>query len=667
MAEGYIDLSGIYRAIDSLESHVQSSIKTVNGNIGVIDKKIASLGDYVEKNLKVIFNRLLEMDRKQALDSALQRALTEIVRVRQELEQRFHNQKKVRESMIGILHATDLALIRRNTISTISEELMVATPKYWLAPALVAIAGWISNDMDLAKRALQEAFRRDDEHTALLMALLTRRVNYSRARAGMEMKDTAFGWLQYYFSKQNPFKMRHSIVTFVDCYVNGVFGADVEGICQAQIDSWMNTLRTEDPDFAEKQKNYWRTYFKGFCHAAVGDGPKALETLSGQYHQVMDYATRVDAITRKGGIQTKVDDILQADIDYQFLIQQIDIQLVRLVNGFDADENDLRKEEEYLNYVKFFKGDEDKAKALMNAIEQKTADEEVDFAKRLSVSITSESEKVSPNERKTALFLLREYVEDAFEEFVKEAKDAFPETVQLKFEEKGQGGRKFVWSGTTENGDNAEDLAREIQAKYEDEKKKALTDVSDEAANKMIKSGTIMAVTLFWLLLIPLFIGLKKRKQGKALLQANAKKRSDIAAYYDAQCANHIRDVKTAATYVGTAREVVNEFEHTVYVDGLFAHMPAPEEAEIHEEAVAEESEAELYAAEEEVPEETEVLEEETVEAAEASEEEIPETDVPAEEEAPEEEEVPEEEPAAEEELPEDDPAETDEDKSEGK
>ena len=89
--------------------------------------------------------QFVEMQRQQKLQAALQRAITEVIRVRQELEQRFGTHKLVRDNMLGILQATDLGLITKTTISKCTEELMISAPKYWLAPALVALAAWISD------------------------------------------------------------------------------------------------------------------------------------------------------------------------------------------------------------------------------------------------------------------------------------------------------------------------------------------------------------------------------------------------------------------------------------------------------------------------------------------------------------------------------------------
>lgn len=81
--------------------------------------------------------------------------------MRQELEHKYGHYDEVRRRITGILQATDLAIIRKETIRTTSEELMLGAPRYWLAPALVGLMSWIVDEREIADRALSEALLRD--------------------------------------------------------------------------------------------------------------------------------------------------------------------------------------------------------------------------------------------------------------------------------------------------------------------------------------------------------------------------------------------------------------------------------------------------------------------------------------------------------------------------
>ena len=171
------DIGGLHQKIDQNMNMVAG----VNANVSEIKSDLAKL--------QHDFNAMIESQKKTA---SVQRAMTELVRVRQELEQNFGNYKLVRETMLGVLQATDSALVKETTISRVSEELMLSTTKYWLAPVSVAVSAWITNNRDLAERAIAEAAKRDEERTAITMALICRRCN---------RLDTCHEWLNIYFSK----------------------------------------------------------------------------------------------------------------------------------------------------------------------------------------------------------------------------------------------------------------------------------------------------------------------------------------------------------------------------------------------------------------------------------------------------------------------------------
>ena len=191
-------------------SGVESAISRLSGQISTIDGKVDDVSDQVKEvksDLEKLRHDFLDMVEEQRRASALEQATAELVSVRQEMEKKFGNYSTVRNTMVGILQATDAALVRKATISTVSEELMISTPDYWLAPVLVALAAWINNSRDLAERAIREAVRRDNEHTSLAMALICRR-NHRTA--------TCYEWLARYFSTQNAASMdADSMVSYV--------------------------------------------------------------------------------------------------------------------------------------------------------------------------------------------------------------------------------------------------------------------------------------------------------------------------------------------------------------------------------------------------------------------------------------------------------------------
>ena len=608
-----IDLSGVYRAID-----------VVNGNIGVVSRQVRNVIDNqevinnnVEKvrqqtmaEINKIRNQLIEMDRRQRMAAALQRALTEIIRVRQELEAKFGNHKLVRANMLGILQATDLALITKTTISKCTEELMIAAPKYWLAPCLIALAAWISDNKTLANRAIKEAIRRDEEKTCLLFALITRRVNAGRIAEGKPGTNVCFKWLERYFSLQNPLKMRSSIVSYVDAYTNGVFGNDSDNLCGEHIAHWMDILVQKDPDFAKHQKEWWVNVFRNECLAPNTKEFKALETLANknQYAAITGYISKIvgtwgtdgedkDVIAKittnsSKGIKPTIQDIVIAQPNTEALINAIDDQLFKLVSEYEEDEVELREEEQYLQFVKKYEGDEARAKNSMKVLADRRRDDPVDFAKRLSRSIVDPNAGTSA--KKTALVLLAPYISEAFNAFIVASKDSYPTKIDLSIQEKGNVpfGKSFQWTGATENGSNAAELVASLEKQYDEMKAYTISTITDDEAKKKVKTGTIVAATLFWTI-IGLFVGLSIRKKGKNMLRDNEDHRAALAAYYDKAKIQNTALLRDALAAKGTADGLVSDFlshndsEEIKIAPGeepVLEEVPASEEPEAKEE-----------------------------------------------------------------------------------
>ena len=180
MADTYVqtvDLSPLIREVKMLSSGLDTISRRVEAAGNKIDLVETEVTD-VRRTVNTLVEKFAHMLNKQEKSYAA----TEVVRVRQELEKKFGHYETVRKNMLGILQANDLALVKEDTISQCSEELMLAAPGYWLAPALVALAAWISDNPTLANRAVREAVKRDEEKTYLLFALICRRAGRLEAR-----------------------------------------------------------------------------------------------------------------------------------------------------------------------------------------------------------------------------------------------------------------------------------------------------------------------------------------------------------------------------------------------------------------------------------------------------------------------------------------------------
>lgn len=444
MAEvSFADLSGIKNSINDLASRQSEMNQYV--------REMGSSVERVNQELIELTQKFEAMMNDQKRSTALQQATTELVRVRQEIESEFSNYKIVRKTMLGVLQATDLALVKKTTISNVSEELMLSTPKYWLAPCLVAISAWIGNDRDLAERAIAEAVKRDEERTALTMALICRRNN---------RVDTCYEWLSIYFANQDSANFSEGTFTYIDAYVNGVFGPDSKHMCDDYIERWINEIKGRSSLFEQEQEDVWKNYCTQFSHD-IGDMYPAIKSTVAEYSNINDYVGRVLSVDN---IADNFNGITNAYVDQEQLKKTIDNNLINLISRYDEEEEPLRKEEAYYTAVKYYEGDTEKAKQSIRDAERLRQEKTLNLVEQMSSVIDSKKD-MAPSKKKTAVSFLRNYIKKGFNSYITEKKGNFPESITLNVN---------GWVGKTTDGNNYTQMCADydtyLQNCYQNEK-----------------------------------------------------------------------------------------------------------------------------------------------------------------------------------------------------
>lgn len=410
-AVNFIDIKPLVRDVSELkqEMHqVHNKVDTISDDLSVAKDDLAQLNRQFQEFMK---------DRIRA--EALSQATTELVRVRQEIEKEFGEYGQVRKTMLGVLQATDLALVKKTTISNVSEELMISTPKYWLAPCLIAVAAWINNDRDLADRAIREALRRDEERTALTMALICRRNMRT---------DTCYEWLNIYFSHINAGNFTAGCYTFIDAYINGVFGPDTKHFCSDYVDKWLGQIKTGGPGFEEAQTECW----KDFCVARTSSHDKVYRNLQAHVDNFDAIKNYTDRVYSSYDLVQEFKDIEDATVDLEQIKQDVDDNLVEVINNYAVEEVRLRDEEYCFAKVKESNGNiryPEVKKALL-AERARTQNEKLSLAEQMVKSILNKDE-ASLSEKKTAISFLKPYINHGYTKYLEETKPAFPESIQL--------------------------------------------------------------------------------------------------------------------------------------------------------------------------------------------------------------------------------------------
>ena len=438
------DLSSIESSLSAIECNldsINSDVDTVNDNVKIIYNQV----DALTKDFHDFIEVQYRANKKQV-------AHTELVRIRQELEKKYGHYDLVRRTTVGILQADDLGIIRKETMNSSTEEIMISTPGYWLAPALVALSAWISDQRELAEKATKEAIRRNDEKTSLFFLLVCR-------RAGR--KEASLKWLQRYLENQNEEKLDRKCIIVIDAFVSGLLGTDSEGIVYRQIDSWLNHLSNK-PGFVEQQTQQWSDAINLKRTPIEEERYPYLRRYSASWDNLENI---MEGAELNATIYEYFNNIFEKEITSDSLKKQLDEILTSLVTDYDDEELPLRKEEKFQQFVIDFEGDVDRARKNM-AIEQSAFETTKDFTQLLTdAAMKSESAHASAATQKFAIALSKDWIIDAYNDVVAQNRSKIPDEIDINVD---------TFNGTTKDGENEEEILNSFRELIQKEKKDAL-------------------------------------------------------------------------------------------------------------------------------------------------------------------------------------------------
>jgi hypothetical protein len=470
----YVDLSPVIRSIENVAQVLGRNIAVVDGKVEVLVEETEATKNKLD-SLYTEFSAFVIADRKA---KELQKALTEIVRVRQELDKKYGHYDEVRRTTLGILQATDAGLVRQGTILSITEELMLNSPRYWLAPALVALSAWLKDDRELAERALSTALSRDDYKTSLFFSLVCRRASRG---------DATTRWLTRYFQMQNPMNMDREVVVMLDGLANGVFGGAALASCSTVVEEWLKELELQ-VGFLEEQRKRWATkldvmapgfrqedYPTLFANSPTADALRRSLSAARRNQVTLDFfnALFTGEIMVPPTLEQAVDEILES-----------------LVKNFDDEELPLRKEERLYQLVKEENGDLDPARQRLSA-EYEVFEEKTSFAALLTNSAMSPEEfGATRATQRYAVSRSRDWIIAAQNDLTVRDRLVIPSHAEIK---------AGSWLGKSENGGNEQQLVTDLEKHYAKRLENALLEIKITPGTWIVSvvAGLIGFVTLF--------------------------------------------------------------------------------------------------------------------------------------------------------------------------
>ena len=474
------DLSGMISALNQMNQQVQQMGQEV--------VEVSNHVDGVESEFLAFMKEFRTFVEKDIKDRRMQEALQDRVELRQELDRRFSRHREIRKYVTGILQAADSSLVRQETIRNCTEELMVAVPHYWLAPALIALSAWLNNDRKLAEKAIHEAIARDDEKTSLLFCLICRRAQKNQA---------ATEWLQRYFAMQDPMSVERKLIIVLDAYANGLFGPDSRNLCAQQIGAWIAELE-DTVGFREEQISRWMEAIRG---KIPGDDDKE------SYPYLAGYAKNWDAI-QKTLRDSRLHGTMHANLEKAFsqptgdlssLKQQLDVLLNSLVSNFDEDELPIQTRLRMADLIVECKGDEIEAERRFDA-EKSSFDEYSDLTNLLTnAAMNPELVHASVATQKLSLSTSRDWMMEAYENVA--AENRMNAVGEISFEIEG-------YAGATTDGGNEADLVREATTYFEGIRDNAIGQVKQSIMDYFLLGAAAVLLVMGIARSLPIAVGL---------------------------------------------------------------------------------------------------------------------------------------------------------------
>ena len=236
-----IDLTPLSRQINEVGreiiNNLGSQIDGVQANLGTVRNDLqltrSELADLREE-----FQQFVE---EAARVAAVQQSQVKIVDLKAQLDREFGHYSVVRRTSVGLLQGFDVGNISNAVATNVAEELMIQTPRYWLAPALVALAAWSHDRQDIAEKSVQEAFSRDRHKTSLFFTLVLRR----QGRMSGSVR-----WLRHYMASLDPSALTREFAVILEASSCNAFGPEGNELLSAKLAEWSKQLR-QHPEAVE--------------------------------------------------------------------------------------------------------------------------------------------------------------------------------------------------------------------------------------------------------------------------------------------------------------------------------------------------------------------------------------------------------------------------------
>lgn len=413
--------TNVHGAIEALDVTVSSFQSNISGHITSIENTTSTIQETTQEIQRAVANFKTDMVKSEEV----QLAQENIIRIDQVLKEHFGDYERIRRTVMGVVRDFDINLVRNKTIKDLSEELWLTSSRYWLSYALIALSAWVNNYPDIARNSLSQGYRRDAIKMSLFFTLVNLRFQRSQA---------AKKWFMRYMASLDPRVINNEAAIMVEAYLQGIFGKEREmkQAVDKTLDEWIAVI-SEDVQEAQGiieayvnwlDKNpvpaemvFKAPYTAQYCtnYQEIEQGHNRYSKLVWMDNLVSDLASDANIVQTDENYAARIDAILQS-----------------LISDFDAEENELKTQKEYFDFV------------IQNGGDVADAQEQFDEMLRLrgeSFNVGRHmmnwllySDSASPTVRRFSLTHTKKWAVSAVQKYTETVRAVYPESFALSID-----------------------------------------------------------------------------------------------------------------------------------------------------------------------------------------------------------------------------------------
>lgn len=403
--------------VNNLVIRLSEQVGSVSGQVATVE----SNQHQTRTELQQLRDEFLAFVKQAESTANVQRAETRIGAIEDKIDHEFGHHKTVRRTAVGMLQAFDIGLVSEDNVRMVSDQLMIQTPRYWLAPALVALASWSADDRTLCERGVDEAFRRSPDRTSLFFALVLRRQG---------RKEGAVRWLRHYLLAQDPTALGREFAVILEAIAQGAFGLVGRDLLDRTLAEWRAQLM-DSADAQARQVKRWRDEIDTLRGPSAQAEFPRLAAVSPQWGML-------DAVMSAARGQRTLLDKYRAIMDREFAPSEriedaVDDILDRLVSEYDNEELPLRRDLAFNQAVVNHDGDLTAARRIADA-DAASYEETLDYLTvQTTAALNPEAIGTSPATQRLSVAACHEWFQQAHAGHTRDYRSAVPQDVQAQF------------------------------------------------------------------------------------------------------------------------------------------------------------------------------------------------------------------------------------------